>query len=536
DADLRLKNEQFLKFEERLNKFMVSVKSRLKSVKVDSVAAEKSEACKSEIDKLLKRTNDEHDFLLKKLQDKYMSSRYYELIPLNRTMRAMDEKALEWDEIFTDFERNFFPSEKDIRRLATLQLKRLFLDRTETAGLATSIEEGNEEVSREAEGAVTNNEPATSTSSGTPMACEKTDDMLTSVVKENHSTDVKFSEGVESHEKVPEEGISARAAEPVEVQPSVPVAAPLQAIDREDVRHLDLAVSSNFSEITMSNEQAILSPNSQARSPIATRNAKALSDSVAPDPAPLNPTITQRIEQMRSEAAAGAVYDGTQESKIPRPTPSGTSHPPPLYRAQSQPANLPRRDTNYSSDSSVHIDPVPSVAFLSTNQRQSESQKPNFSDSAKSVEKRMSERLGLGGFRPGKTPSSLIPRSIPSKKIDSKVSTLAKHFEQLSREFEKERLRERRQRAATSRQARANPLASSQPVVEVYHDAHEAVQEREPLEETLEDKPPARSGPNETIFEEDNITDDTAPTTTPHSPIESRHGQDTTAETTDIEE
>jgi 1-phosphatidylinositol-3-phosphate 5-kinase len=57
---------------------------------------------------------------------------------------------------------------------------------------------------------------------------------------------------------------------------------------------------------------------------------------------------------------------------------------------------------------------------------------------------------------------------------------LAKHFEQLSREFEKERQRERQQRAAKGTHSRAYPLASSKPIVEVYKNVRDAVEEREP--------------------------------------------------------
>lgn len=55
------------------------------------------------------------------------------------------------------------------------------------------------------------------------------------------------------------------------------------------------------------------------------------------------------------------------------------------------------------------------------------------------------------------------------------VSSLAKHFEQLSKEFEKERARERKLLAQT--QYRAAPVATSKPIVEVYKNVEEAVEE-----------------------------------------------------------
>lgn len=55
------------------------------------------------------------------------------------------------------------------------------------------------------------------------------------------------------------------------------------------------------------------------------------------------------------------------------------------------------------------------------------------------------------------------------------VSSLAKHFEQLSKDFEKERARERRLLAQA--RFRAFPVAPSKPIVEVYDTVNEAVQE-----------------------------------------------------------
>lgn len=69
------------------------------------------------------------------------------------------------------------------------------------------------------------------------------------------------------------------------------------------------------------------------------------------------------------------------------------------------------------------------------------------------------------------------------------VSSLANHFEQLSRDFEKERARERRMLAQT--RFRAFPVASSKPIVEVYETVKDAVQEESQSEsDTSEDESP----------------------------------------------
>jgi 1-phosphatidylinositol-3-phosphate 5-kinase len=132
DSDLRLKNEQYLKIEERLDCFMNSVLDRIQDIHPDSVIPEKVELCRKEVDRLIRCANEDHAWMRHKLQDKYMNSKYYEIIPMNRAIRAIQEKAIAWDETFLDFEQQFFPSEKDIRRLATLQLRKFFLERDES--------------------------------------------------------------------------------------------------------------------------------------------------------------------------------------------------------------------------------------------------------------------------------------------------------------------------------------------------------------------------------------------------------------------
>ncbi|KAI6784645.1 uncharacterized protein J7T54_006691 [Emericellopsis cladophorae] len=75
----------------------------------------------------------------------------------------------------------------------------------------------------------------------------------------------------------------------------------------------------------------------------------------------------------------------------------------------------------------------------------------------------------------GKATVSDIPQFI-NKKGDSKASALARHFELLSREFEKERIRDRKKRSAGMRQPRAMPptTAAANAIVEVYNDIDEA--------------------------------------------------------------
>jgi 1-phosphatidylinositol-3-phosphate 5-kinase len=484
NAGLELKNQLFLHFQARLSTFIASIKTRINSINLSTVAPEISAEAAATLEKLSQKANSDHEELLQKLQAKYTASKFYEIIPLNRAVRMMDEKAIVWDDAFIDFERNFFPSENDIRRLATLQLKKLFLDRGEAAGVPhqdlSDADEGMEMQERPPSGMGLTDED---------LQSEKAQHMLTSVVEEhghshpdtNHGGPIPMSlEDRTQAVDIPDTLMLSKQLSPSEVE---------QAVDREDVKHLDLAVPSAFPEPPADQETPRAENGPSASESVETKSIEV----IIPEPKPLNSSILERIEQMRS-AAAASPEAGVGESKIPRLVRSRAPFSPPLGRTQSQPDGIPKRSAdavpemptihaNVSGENSGTTTPTPG--------------KHQNKDLAKSIELRVSDRLGGSFLRNGKLSQSLIPRSVPSKAFDNntRVSALAKHFEQLSREFERERLRERRQRAERRRQVRANPLASSRPTVEVYRDAREAVGERNEDEAAN----PSEDDGNETI-------------------------------------
>ncbi|PBP22169.1 phosphatidylinositol-4-phosphate 5-Kinase [Diplocarpon rosae] len=469
DNDLRLKNDLFTKIEERWNRFMASVLSRIKGINIDSVAPEKAEACKAEVEALTKRAQEEHAALIKKLQEKYMNSKYYEIIPLNRAIRAMQEKVAEWDDAFADFDANFFPSEKDIRRLAALQLKKMFIDRdesstsiaTESADVAADLDEKSPNASLELARIPSN------------VSTDEAHDALAPVVEENPSTP-SFQ--------------AADAQTPLD-----PVSHPETLdMDREGIDHLDLAIPMpNIVTEIPAPEATPSSDASPSTSPDVPTNSE-----VEISTSPLESTLSEKVDRLRKAHVTSSGESSTlsEISGIPRPAErgavrkSGLAISPPMNRAQSQPAGTIRRlpaggrsHTKHSESSAIGDISTPSL----------DSSKSSATDLVKPTDKKLSERLGLGSLKAHrKAGHSLIPRSVNSKRKESKVSTLAKHFEQLSREFEKERMRDRKQRAAKVTQSRAFPKASSKPIVEIYKDVNEAVEERDPSDESLSDAQP----------------------------------------------
>ncbi|KAN0078565.1 hypothetical protein V8E54_005078 [Elaphomyces granulatus] len=474
DNDLNLRNEIYKKIEHRINKFMVSVKTRLKSINVESVMPEKVEDCRRETEILMKKANEDHSSLIRQLQEKYMNSQYWEITPLNEVLRSVQEKVVGWDTSFAEFERNFFPSEKDITRLAALQLRKIFLDKDASVTSLASTDEPSvtpgESVSSEAIQPPEEPSPLHRMT----LSPEKAQDVLVSVVEE-HSGKMN-KENAQSDESPTEPAKLDQVKEASGAQ--------LGIATQEDVQHLDLAMPSGFTQGTkiFPDPAADQLPNSQPSTSPEESDPKLCNIR-----SPEAPTFPEKIQKMVSSGQMENnlhVLAATQASGIPRPVEtglrrSGKARSPPLLRTYSQPTHFSRDKTGGTGPMGI----LRSSTCNSAGKAQDGLPSPSHEPKIKLGEKRFTERLGLSALKTGKLSSahSFIPRSVHSnKKRNPRVSSLAKHFEQLSREFEKERQRERLQRAARGNHSRVYPMASSNPIVEVYKNVREAVEEREP--------------------------------------------------------
>jgi len=456
------------------------------------------DACNKEIELLIKKGHEDHAALVRHLQDRYTSSRYWEIIPLNEVLRAVQEKVVEWDTTFADFEKSFFPSEKDIKHMATLQLKKIFLDKDATSMSAEDAlqtpadmeDEHNQEDDRPR------------MMRRMTLSPEKAQNVLVSVVEEHAGK--KHREESPSPPMAAEE--AALSVDTVDGKRSSPQD---EAVSQDEVRHLDLAVPTGQLERGSVDSTGI----SNQTLTSTDRHTAPFADGSSEFSPPKASEVAEHEDKNEKED------DGTPElpstpvrrSAIPRPTEaafrrSGKVRSPPLLRAQSQPANLPRSNNNVTL-------PGLKVALANT----MDPEKNPAVSPTKSSDKKLTDRLGLSSFKSARFTSgnSLIPRSTPGKKGSSRVSNLARHFEQMSREFEKERQRERRQRAAKGTHSRAFPLASSKPIVEVYRNVREAVEEREPPVDSDESLPSAPRIPMDDL---DRKSDELARETTNDEP------------------
>lgn len=499
DNDLRLRNEIYKKSEHRINKFMLSVKARLKGINVQSVMPEKVEDCRNKTETLMKKANDDHTSLIKQLQDKYMNSRYWEVTPFNEVLRSVQEKVVEWDNTFAEFEKDFFPSEKDIKRLASLQLRKIFLDRDASATTLTPGEEsptaGQEREAEDTEGKSEKPKPVRRMT----LSPEKAQDVLVSVVEEhsNNKTNAN-TDGAESTEQDPAEKTAEQDATEKTAASDLKRSSTSPPVigNQGGAEHLDLAVQSSSTQQDEARPQPTTDTDT-ADVPGAETPTSESSDRLGATP---SPDLTDNPDsRQRAPIKARMTPSSTTPSGIPRLAEGGTrssgkARTPPLLRAQSQPIQTAKDKANGEG-------PAASVKSGSGNKTPGPLPSPPPQDAkTKFGDKRLSERLGLSALKSGKLAASghsLIPRSVPGKKSGARVSNLARHFEQLSKEFEKERQRERLQRAAKSKHSRAYPMASSKAIVEVYRNVREAVEEREPSGEGEESPNGKETPPNE---------------------------------------
>ncbi|KAF4984750.1 hypothetical protein FZEAL_111 [Fusarium zealandicum] len=475
--DLKLKNEIFTRMEERWAKFMASVKSRLMCIRIDSVLPEKAEICKSEVDRLTAKAKEDQPAMAKRLQDTYVNSKYYEVVPFNSIVREMLEKAGEWDQAFAKFESDFL-GDKDMRQLTIMQLKKMFTDNESKESLASNEGTPSTVDSEERPSQTFTEEEGKST-----QPTDYTDNTsMEASVTSSKPVDDRELVGEDGKIEIPAEGAIERV-EPLDLActPTTPIHEPPD-LSQPDERP-DVPQSQEVQDMSLSSPK--LSPTASGES--SQTPAEPVSSSSA-SMAPPGQSLTEKVDQMRREQG---MQSAQPISAIPTPLAvvergqsrkSGQNISPPMVRATSHPVRtLPRTQSGVGKGLGIKE--------AKTNPPECASPEASTTEGSIRVDKKLSDRLGLSNLKNrGKATASSIPRFV-HKKRESKVSTLARHFEQLSREFEKERIRDRKKRAASMRPSRAMlPRTTTKAIVEVYDDVNEAFEEPSPPADSIAER------------------------------------------------
>jgi 1-phosphatidylinositol-3-phosphate 5-kinase len=459
--DLKLKNEIFTKMDERWAKFMTSVKARLKSIRIDSVLPEKAESCKAELERLSQKAQEEEAVMVHRLQETYVNSKYYEVIPFNILVREMLEAIGEWDQVFATFEADFL-GDKDMRQLTMLQLKKMFTDNESKESLASN--EGTESAAdSEERPSQTFSEPEEKTSQPTDFTDNSMEASATSTKLAGEKLDVEGDQ----IQPITEDALER--VQPLDLASTTPVVInDLQATaSNEDAKAIAATTPPDGASIT----QSSASPVRMARSPTnSSISGQSLSERIDANRREKS-SQPRQSEDSNERPADMETHRQASEQSIRRKSTTSTS--PPIARTTSQPSRTLSRIQSLGKSAGSSEATTKSSEPANSDQQ---------SEGSIKSDKKLSDRLGLTVLKNrGKMAGSSIPRLVHKKK-ESKVTTLAKHFEQLSREFsrefEKERLRDRKKRAASMRNPRPMlPKTSTQAIVQVYDNVNEAFDE-----------------------------------------------------------
>ncbi|OWB85352.1 hypothetical protein B5S33_g4017 [[Candida] boidinii] len=139
EKDIKIKIDTYQSIKKKSEEFFDSVKSRLNRIKIDSMTSEKVEAAQKKIKELKEKVEIERTEINGLTDDIYISTSATDHLRLNAVLRAVQELSGEWNFEFQEFDKNFLPTEKEIKRITTFQLDKLFKATTELTTKASNL-------------------------------------------------------------------------------------------------------------------------------------------------------------------------------------------------------------------------------------------------------------------------------------------------------------------------------------------------------------------------------------------------------------
>lgn len=355
------KFKSYFSIENKIHALWDSVLNRLKRIVVEGVALDKMEECQARITELTMRAEKEKSDTLESLKTIFCESSITDILCLNQVIRVMHEEAVKWDQEFIEFERSFFPSEKDIARITAQQLRKIFLT-------------------------------------------DETDQ--TPLLEDKQAVDYLAEKLLSPEEEKTDEG----------------------ALEKSDVLQEAPA------------EPEPLQPSDSADQP--EEELKPESDTNQPATTPAN-KVMEKVRQIET-GSLPRIHSNLDVLRRP---------------------SFPARGSS-----------IPTLKTL-----------PSSSNDASEPSSKLGDNPSFGRFRTRDLERKLLQGKLGKLgKNSTRVSSLAKHFDQLSMEFEKERARERK--LLSEGRFRASPVVQSRPVVEVYKNVEEAVSDTSGAVATSTDK------------------------------------------------
>lgn len=154
EKQLLLRNDEYRTVLQKSNAFWDSIVHRIQSFNYDLVQADRLEECRQAMADLSAKCESDRRAIARLLESTYEHAQATNGTEMTSVRRTLQNKAVDWEAEWTSFEQRIIPSEKDVRRLTTVQLKRLFSNdgmplsperRTTSSALAPSIEADEKE-------------------------------------------------------------------------------------------------------------------------------------------------------------------------------------------------------------------------------------------------------------------------------------------------------------------------------------------------------------------------------------------------------
>ncbi|KAK9241054.1 hypothetical protein V1525DRAFT_447599 [Lipomyces kononenkoae] len=474
--DIRLRAEEYAAIEERINKFFDSVITRLDSVRVDDFPSpDRTEDCKARVEVLRDRATREREDIHNMLQTVYVNSSYRAYLPLNAVVRSLQERVVQWDLEFADFDRSFYPSEKDIARLTAMQLRKMFLER-DTSAAPFVTEDSNADLAAAAD--------LSSAVELMPVLSERDETSIDSTPLP--SSGMAPSDYLCSPEYgpsgFPSPGLSSTITKSGAIEAKRPSIS--ESLSKEEL-------SSNMAGAESAQQLETSSTESTSKSEIV-HGAVQAPDSSTTESTHKPQTVEASTTDNETGSTASSSANQSEEVKITLTRiPTENSDVSVMAPLVAKSSNMSTAGTQ-TSTSSVTTAGADSSATVAAVPARASAMRRKFHPDRIVLPPPFKHRFTQGTTRELALQLQLsrsggadthAPSISSSGLGQSKVISLARHFDQLSREFEKERARERKKLAA----GRSRAVGTSKPKVEVYRTIEDAVVEEDDDESGLED-------------------------------------------------
>lgn len=138
EIDIKLKVDAFNNIKSKSESFFQSISKRLNRVKVDTF--DKAEDGIKKVEELKLKLDQQTHSIREKTINIYNSTSPIIYLSLNSILRELQELGVEWDNEFSEFEKNFLPTENEITRITQFHLKNFLLDKYNSEGQTKEVE------------------------------------------------------------------------------------------------------------------------------------------------------------------------------------------------------------------------------------------------------------------------------------------------------------------------------------------------------------------------------------------------------------